>query len=93
MYHCQSVVGGWQTALKPTNETFGPVFNDIKDLWAWQEQNLSDVHRVTIEQLEQQNAELLAALEDMLEVFGGHSDEDCPAESRARAAIAKAKGE
>jgi hypothetical protein len=40
----------------------------------------------------QQRDQLLAALEDLLEVFGGHAEGECPAEDRARAAIAQAKG-
>lgn len=39
---CISVVGGWQTAIitiKKQTYTFGPVFNDIKDLWDWQKEN------------------------------------------------------
>ena len=38
--NCISVVGGWQTAFKDTNIMFGPVFNKIQDLWAWQRANL-----------------------------------------------------
>lgn len=33
---CKSVVGGWQTTLTETDETFGPIFNSIMDLWRWQ---------------------------------------------------------
>jgi len=39
-YSCLSVVGGWQTAIKGTNQTFGPCFHKITDLWAWQKANL-----------------------------------------------------
>ena len=37
---CLSVAGGWQSAYKDTNETFGPVFRKINDLWHWQRDNL-----------------------------------------------------
>lgn len=37
---CLSVVGGWQSAFQDTSVTFGPVFNKIQDLWAWQRENL-----------------------------------------------------
>ncbi len=37
---CLSVVGGWQTAFEGSEVTFGPVFNKIQDLWAWQSENL-----------------------------------------------------
>ena len=40
MYHCLSVVGGWQTVNSQSNEPVGPVFNRIQDLWAWQRANL-----------------------------------------------------
>ena len=40
MYHCLSVVGGWQTVNSQSNEPVGPVFNSIQDLWAWQRANL-----------------------------------------------------
>ena len=33
---CLSIVGGWQSAFGKTNETFGPVFRAIQDLWTWQ---------------------------------------------------------
>ena len=32
-----SVPAGWQTRDKATGETFGPAFNRVQDLWAWQE--------------------------------------------------------
>lgn len=35
-----SVAGGWQTSLQHTQVTFGPVFNKITDLWAWQKKEL-----------------------------------------------------
>ena len=39
---CTSVLSGWQTRIKGTNVTFGPVFNDIALLWAWQKENIYD---------------------------------------------------
>ena len=41
MYTCKSVINGWQTCLQETGETFGPAFNDIRDLWNWQRANLA----------------------------------------------------
>ncbi len=38
--NCASVPGGWQTAIKGTEVTFGPVFNRIQELWAWQKNNI-----------------------------------------------------
>lgn len=32
--------GGWQTWIKATDYSFGPVFDNLKDLWIWQRQNL-----------------------------------------------------
>ena len=32
---CVSVLGGWRTATVDGKE-FGPTFNKIQDLWAWQ---------------------------------------------------------
>ena len=40
MYCCLSVLGGWQTAIKDTDQILGPVFNKIQDLWNWQKENL-----------------------------------------------------
>lgn len=37
---CISVLGGWQTAIKNTGYRFGPVFNRIQDLWAWQAKHI-----------------------------------------------------
>lgn len=37
---CKSVVGGWQTCVVETGYLFGPVFNSVNDLWAWQRANL-----------------------------------------------------
>ena len=37
---CVSVAGGWQTCIKNTQVCFGPVYNRIQDLWAWQRANL-----------------------------------------------------
>ena len=37
---CLNVPGGWQTAIKKTGYTFGPVYNSITDLWRWQGVNL-----------------------------------------------------
>lgn len=36
---CVSVIGGWQTENED-GELFGPIFNKVTDLWAWQKQNL-----------------------------------------------------
>ena len=49
--NCTSVAGGWQTAIKDTEVTFGPVFNRIQDLWAWQRANIFQV-------LQQQKTEM-----------------------------------
>lgn len=38
--NCVSTVGGWQSAFKDTDITFGPSFHKIQDLWAWQRDNL-----------------------------------------------------
>jgi hypothetical protein len=38
---CLSVLGGWQTCVGQTDITFGPVFNNITDLWNWQKENLT----------------------------------------------------
>jgi hypothetical protein len=35
---CASVVGGWQSKLKGTDEFWGPTFHNIQDLWKWQEE-------------------------------------------------------
>ena len=37
---CLSVPGGWQTYIQHTEVTFGPVFNKITDLWAWQKTHI-----------------------------------------------------
>ena len=37
---CVSVLGGWQSAFKDTDITFGPVFNKCSDLWQWQADNI-----------------------------------------------------
>lgn len=39
---CVSVLGGWQSAVSVNNENtpFGPIFNKMTDLWAWQRENL-----------------------------------------------------
>lgn len=39
---CESVLGGWQSAVAGQNmmHTFGPIFNEIQDLWNWQKENL-----------------------------------------------------
>jgi len=37
---CKNVAGGWQTCVVETGYQFGPVFNKITDLWAWQRENL-----------------------------------------------------
>lgn len=37
---CVSVAGGWQTAIRKTGYSFGPVFNRINDLWNWQKENI-----------------------------------------------------
>ena len=38
--NCKSVVAGWQTCVEGTDITFGPAFQKIQDLWAWQRANL-----------------------------------------------------
>ncbi len=40
---CVSVPGGWVTQVLKTGYTFGPVFNDIQDLWKWQRENVFGV--------------------------------------------------
>lgn len=40
-----NVLGGWQTAFKDTDITFGPIFNKIQDLWIWQRNNLYSVEK------------------------------------------------
>jgi hypothetical protein len=37
---CKNVAGGWQTCIETSGYLFGPVFNKITDLWAWQRLNL-----------------------------------------------------
>jgi len=37
---CLSVLGGWQSAFRGTDITFGPVFQNTNDLWKWQAENL-----------------------------------------------------
>lgn len=37
---CKSVPGGWQSSVEVSGYLFGPVFNKITDLWAWQRVNL-----------------------------------------------------
>lgn len=37
---CKNVPGGWQSCVEKTEYLFGPVFNKITDLWAWQRVNL-----------------------------------------------------
>jgi hypothetical protein len=39
---CISVISGWQSAVEGQNVHygFGPVFNNITDLWNWQKENL-----------------------------------------------------
>ena len=49
--NCANVAGGWQTAIKDTEVTFGPVFNRIQDLWAWQRANIFKI-------LQQQKSEV-----------------------------------
>lgn len=35
-YVCESVIGGWQSCFADSHVKFGPVFNDVADLWNWQ---------------------------------------------------------
>lgn len=35
-----SVIAGWQTGIKGTAVLFGPIFNNIDDLWRWQRDNI-----------------------------------------------------
>ena len=37
--NCLSVAGGWQSHDQVTGLTFGPVFNEVNDLWNWQKAN------------------------------------------------------
>ena len=37
---CKSVPGGWQSCVDGTGYLFGPTYNKIQDLWAWQRMNL-----------------------------------------------------
>ena len=37
---CLSVAGGWQSNDSDSGLSFGPVFNKVNDLWAWQKENL-----------------------------------------------------
>lgn len=37
---CASVVGGWQSFDEDSGLLFGPAFNRVNDLWAWQKENL-----------------------------------------------------
>jgi hypothetical protein len=37
---CLSVLNGWKSHNQVTGESFGPVFNNIQDLWTWQKENL-----------------------------------------------------
>ena len=36
---CFSVAGGWQSFDKVSGLTFGPVYNQVQDLWKWQDEN------------------------------------------------------
>ena len=98
---CVSVLGGWQTARAETGETFGPVFNDAKDLWDWQR-----AERVRIaaapetaaerDRLKAVNAELVGALQtiansERLETDTFVCDFDT-LQGIARAALARARG-
>ena len=38
---CASVVGGWQSKIKGTDELWGPTFHNIQDLWKWQGETYS----------------------------------------------------
>lgn len=35
-FSCANVPGGWQTEIKASGYRFGPVFNRVQELWAWQ---------------------------------------------------------
>ena len=37
--NCLSVAGGWESHDQVTGLTFGPVFNEVNDLWNWQKAN------------------------------------------------------
>ena len=37
---CINVLGGWQTGIRGTGVVFGPVYNNIADLWRWQRDNI-----------------------------------------------------
>jgi len=40
---CVNVAGGWQSAIKNTEFVFGPIYNDLPDLWVWQRDNIYGV--------------------------------------------------
>jgi hypothetical protein len=42
MLRCLSVPAGWQSAIG--DYTFGPVFVNIQDLWAWQKACAGDLN-------------------------------------------------
>lgn len=33
---CESVIGGWQLCRADSGEKFGPVCNDVAELWKWE---------------------------------------------------------
>lgn len=42
-YNCKSVPAGWQTEIwseETQSQLVGPVFNDIEDLWRWQQSHI-----------------------------------------------------
>jgi len=41
-YTCQSVASGWQTYDRDADSFIGPVYNDVRDLWAWQKVNIEN---------------------------------------------------
>jgi hypothetical protein len=48
--NCVSVARGWQTAIKDTEVLFGPVFNNITDLWMWQKNNIFAQQKQLVDQ-------------------------------------------
>lgn len=54
---CESVVGGWQSCDADTGNKFGPVFNDVADLWEWQRG--FDRRRVILDNMTPEQAETL----------------------------------
>jgi len=41
-FSCQSVAGGWQTYDRDADSFFGPTYHDVRELWAWQKDNIEN---------------------------------------------------